>query len=83
MENKKIHKHASIIGFAGLAGSGKDTAGLAMVKNYPNKFVHCAFVNKLKETIALPQMRLALQLPLMEGVIRSRTSISIDRTSIV
>ena len=53
MKNKKIHKHASIIGFAGLAGSGKDTAGLALVTNYPNKFVHCAFANKLKEIAAV------------------------------
>lgn len=42
-----------IIGFAGAAGSGKDTAASFLMDEYPDKFVHVAFADKLKEATSV------------------------------
>ena len=48
----KINKDMFIVGFAGAAGSGKDTAFSFLVDGYPNRFVRVAFADKLKDMAA-------------------------------
>ena len=52
-EMPKINKDTPIIGFAGGAGSGKDTAASFLIEQDPERFVRVAFADKLKEATAV------------------------------
>ena len=52
MVTHKITKEQRVIGFAGSAGAGKDTAATTLIASHPYRFRRAAFADKLKEATA-------------------------------